>query len=221
VNAAPPYQVGQGLQPGSYISIFGSDLSDTTLVEGTQSLPVSLGLASVSFDGGGKSVPGRFHFISPKQINVQIPWEFQGQSSVQMKVTLYGYLWGNVYTVPLATYSPGIFAVTDGGNNLPISASNPVKRGGSIVIWANGLGPVDTAQSSGEPASATPLARTQAIPTVTIGGSPTGFYFSGLSPNFVGLYQVIMTVPSDAPTGAQTLKLSIGGQDTSVNVVVQ
>ena len=35
------------------------------------------------------------------QINVQIPWEFQGQSSVQMKVTLYGYLWGDLYTVPL------------------------------------------------------------------------------------------------------------------------
>src|ERR1035438_1027791 len=108
---------GQGLAPGSYISIFGSDLSDTTLVESTQSLPVSLGLVSVSFDGGGMSLPGHFHFISPGQINVQIPWEFQGQSSVQMKVTLYGYLWSALYTVPLATYSPGIFAVADGVNN--------------------------------------------------------------------------------------------------------
>ena len=71
----------------------------------------------MSFDGGGKSLPGHFHFVSPGQINVQIPWEFQGQSSVKMKVTLYGYLWGDVYTVPLATYSPGIFAVTDGANN--------------------------------------------------------------------------------------------------------
>ena len=65
VNAAPPYQVGQGLQPGSYISIFGTDLSDTTLVESTPSLPLSLGQVSVSFDGGGKSLPGHFHFISP------------------------------------------------------------------------------------------------------------------------------------------------------------
>ena len=105
------------MQPGSYISIFGTDLSDTTLVESTPSLPLSLGQVSVSFDGGGKSLPGRIHFISPGQINVQIPWEFQGQSSVQMKVTLYGYLWGSLYTVPLATYSPGIFAVTDGVNN--------------------------------------------------------------------------------------------------------
>ena len=223
VNAAPPYQAGQGLQPGSYISIFGNDLSDApVLVESTPSLPVSLGQVSVSFDGGGMSLPGHLHFISPTQVNVQIPWEFQGQSSVQMKVTLYGYLWGALYTVPLATYSPGIFAVTDGSNNpLPISASNPAKRGGSIVIYANGLGPLDAAQSSGDPASATVLTRTQVSPTVTLGGGPTGFLFSGLTPGSIALYQVNVEVPADAPTGTQPLKLSIGGQDATVSVVVQ
>jgi minor extracellular serine protease Vpr len=221
INAAPFYSA-QGMAPGSYISIYGSDLSDTTLKEYTQSLPVSLGLVSISFDGGGKSLPGHFHFISPGQINVQIPWEFQGQSSVQMKVTLYGYLWGALYTVPLATYSPGIFAVTDGSNNpLPISAGNPAKRGGSIVIYANGLGPVDTAQSSGDPASATVLTRTQGSPTATIGGSTAPVLFSGLTPGSVGLYQVNVAIPSDAPTGTQALKLSIGGQDATVNLIVQ
>jgi len=221
VNAAPPYAAGQGLQPGSYISIFGSDLADATLVESTSSLPLSLGQVAVSFDGGGKSLPGHFHFISPGQINVQIPWEFQGQSSVKMKVTLYGYLWGDVYTVPLATYSPGIFAVTDGANNLPISASNPVKRGGSIVIYANGLGPVGSPQTSGEPASSTQLVGTSAAPTVTIGGSTGRIIFSGLAPGFVSLYQVNVSIPTDAPTGTQSLKLSIGGQDTTVSLVVQ
>jgi minor extracellular serine protease Vpr len=117
-----PLPGGAGIGAGIVHLDFGSDLADTTLVESTQSLPVSLGLVSVSFDGGGKSLPGHIHFVSPGQINVQIPWEFQGQSSVQMKVTLYGYLWGNLYTVPLATYSPGIFAVTDGVNNAVISA---------------------------------------------------------------------------------------------------
>jgi minor extracellular serine protease Vpr len=221
VNAAT-FQVGQGLQPGSYISIFGGDLSDAPrLVESTQSLPLSLGQVSVSFDGGGKSLPGRFHFISPGQINVQIPWEFQGQASVQMKVTLYGFLSSALYTVPLATYSPGIFAVTDGINNAVISAANPAKRGGSIVIYANGLGPVDAPQSSGDPASATDLVHTNTAPTVTIGGSPATGIFSGLTPGTVGLYQVNVSVPSDAPTGTQPLKLSIGGQDVTVNLVVQ
>ena len=44
VNAATS-QVGQGLAPGSYITIFGSDLSDTTLAESTLPLP-EIGRAS-------------------------------------------------------------------------------------------------------------------------------------------------------------------------------
>jgi uncharacterized protein (TIGR03437 family) len=224
VNAAPPY-LAQGLAPGSYISIFGNSLADSTLVETTQSLPVSLGLVSVSFDGGGMSLPGHIHFISPGQINVQIPWEFQGQGSVQMKVTVftsYWYIWSALYTVPLAPYSPGIFAVTDGVSGAVISAANPVKRSGSIVIWANGLGPVSVPQSSGDPASSSVYTYTSGTPTVTIGGAPTApLIFSGMTPGIVGLYQVNVSIPPDAPTGTQPLKVSIGGQDATVNVVVQ
>jgi uncharacterized protein (TIGR03437 family) len=142
-----------------------------------------------------------------------------------MKVTLYGYLWGALYTVPLANYSPGIFAVTDGATNAVIWAVNPTavpaKRGGSIVIYANGLGPVSAAQSSGEPASSTDLVGTNAAPTVTIGGSQAGIIFSGLTPGSVALYQVNVSIPSNAPTGTQPLKLSIGGQDTTINLLVQ
>jgi uncharacterized protein (TIGR03437 family) len=208
VNAAPPF-LTQGMQPGSYITIYGNDLADTTLGKSTPLLPVSLGQVSVSFDGGGISLPGRLSYISPGQINVQIPWEFQGQSSVQMKVTLYGYLWGDLYTVPLATYSPGIFAFTD------------AKRGGIMVVYANGLGPVSTPQSSGEAASLTELFTTNTMPTATIGGIPASVKFSGLAPGWEGLYQVNVEVPADAPTGTQPLKLSIGGQDATVSVVVQ
>jgi uncharacterized protein (TIGR03437 family) len=136
-----------------------------------------------------------------------------------MKVTLYGYLWGSTYTVPLATYSPGIFAITNAGG--PITSSNAAKRGDAIVLWANGLGPVDTPQSSGDPASSTALVGTLATPAVTIGGSAASVQFSGLAPGFVGLYQVNVLVPTGAPTGAQTLKLSVGGADVSVNLTVQ
>jgi len=45
--------------------------------------------------------------------------------------------------------------------------------------------------------------------------------FSGMTPGIVGLYQVNVSVPSDAPTGTQPLKLSIGGQDVTVNLLVQ
>src|ERR1039457_4233714 len=107
VNASSDL-VGQGLAPGSYISIYGTSLADALVFSPTLSLPVSLGTVSVSFDGGGLSLPGHISFVSPGQVNVQIPWEFQGQSSVKMAVSV-GYIPSAVYTVPLNTDSPGIF----------------------------------------------------------------------------------------------------------------
>jgi minor extracellular serine protease Vpr len=221
VNAAPPFQAGQGLAPGSYISIFGDVLADATVVASTPALPLSLASVAVSFDGGGLSLPGHLHFVSPSQINVQIPWEFQGQSSVKMKVTVSDFLYSNVYTVPLAAYSPGVFATADQIGGV-VSQGNPAKRGQVISIYANGLGDVDLKPASGDPTPSTlPLANTKVTPVVTIGGVAAPVQFSGLAPGFVGLYQVNVLVPANAPTGTQPLKISIGGIEASVNLPVQ
>ena len=209
-------QVGQGLAPGSYISIYGSDLADATEVYSTPSLPVSLSYGSVTFDGGGLSLPGHIHFVSPKQINVQIPWEFQGQTSVQMSV-MSNYLYSAYYTVPLATYSPGFFAnsgaaaVYDYTSSSIVTSSNPAKRGDVIELYVNGLGPVSNGPASGDPASLTALSSTQTTPTVTLGGVNLPVSFSGLAPGYIGLYQVNATIPANAPTGNQPLIISIGG----------
>ena len=53
-------------------------LADATQVFSTDYLPVSLSAVSVSFDGGGFSLPGRLYFVSPGQVNVQVPWSFRG-----------------------------------------------------------------------------------------------------------------------------------------------
>ena len=156
VNASSN-QVGQGLAPGSYISIYGASLADALVFSPTLSLPVSLGTVSVSFDGGGLSLPGHISFVSPGQVNVQIPWEFQGQSSVKMTVSL-SYIPSAVYTVPLNTYSPGIFEFSDNGhlsaaatdaNGVVFTQANPAKRGQTIVLYVNGMGPVDHEPPSG------------------------------------------------------------------------
>jgi uncharacterized protein (TIGR03437 family) len=221
VSAAPNSQAGQGMAPGSYISIFGSALSDATAFVSTPSLPVSLAGVSISFDGGGLSLPGHIHFVSPGQINVQIPWEFQGQSSVQMKVTLEDFLWSDIYTVPLATYAPGVFAITD-ANGAVISQANPAKGGQTIIVYANGLGPVDQPIVSGDPTPSTqPLANTRVTPSVNIGGSTAQVNFSGLTPGSVGLYQMNVVVPAGAPNGTQQMRISIGGVDSLVNLQVQ
>ena len=228
VNASSN-QVGQGLAPGSIVSIYGTSLADAIVNSPTRSLPVSLGTVSVSFDGGGLSLPGHFFYVSPGQVNVQVPWEFQGQSSVKMTVSV-GYIASAVYTVPLNTYSPGIFefgptsdhlsAVATDANGVVFTQANPAKRGQTIVLYMNGLGPVDPQPPSGEPTPLPPpLAQTTVLPTVKIGNIAAHVDFSGLSPGWVGLYQVNVVVPPDTPTGLQPIVVSIGGVDSKASVL--
>jgi len=185
---------------------------------------VSLSDVSVSVDAGGVSQPAHIHFVSPGQINVQIPWEFQGQTSAQMKVTLSTFLAGPLVTVPLAPYSPGIFEVSglaaaQDANLTLITRSHPATRNGTIVLYVNGLGPVTNTPPSGEASSGNPLSTTTATPTVTIGGKQAQVSFSGLTPGVVGLYQINATLAADTPTGDQQITVAIGGVTSKASVL--
>ena len=234
VNAASG-QVGSGLAPGSYISIFGSGLSDVLRVENTASLPFSLANVNVGFDVPGKteSYAGRIHFVSPGQVNVQVPWELQGKTSASMKVSIGDFSTAN-YTVQLNDYSPAFFEYPEqaSGKSLVaaldesfklITSTNGAKRGRPIQIYANGLGPVDVAQATGEPAPGVePLARTKTAPVVTIGSSQAQLLFSGLAPGLVGLYQLNVIVPDNAALGIQPISVTVNGvASKSSNIMVQ
>jgi len=184
VNAAPGGRLGAGIAPGSYISIYGTDLATTSAVFATPYLPLALASVSVSFDATNGTFPGRIHFVSPGQVNVFVPWELRGQTSVRIKViwTFDTNYWTGLVTVPVSQFSPGIFAITDGNGRL-IDANNPARREGSIVIYANGLGPVDIQPPTGEATPGTlPLSNSTTAPTVTIGSATGRIDFSGLTP---------------------------------------
>jgi len=230
---------------GSYIAIYGTGLSNytdanSTVYNGNSTptteatdpviangavLPLQIDYVTVSFDvqSAGISVPGHLTYVSPTQVNVQVPWELQGYTSAQMKVTLDSDLFGNVYTLNLANTVPAFFSVsgtaigTDLSGNL-LTTSNAAKRGTVIVMYANGLGPVTNQPASGNPAGV-PLSSTTNTPTVTIGGQQATVGFSGLVPGLPGLYQLNVTVPSGIGTGAQPITVAIGGA-TSPNLTI-
>jgi minor extracellular serine protease Vpr len=217
VNAATGEE-GQGLAPNSYAAIYGSALSLTTRVFNTPYLPLALAGVSVSFDAPNVSVPGRLYFVSPGQINVQIPPELRGMNSAQMKVSI-GNFSTAVYTVRLNNYSPAIFqypygsglaAALDENNNV-VGTNNAVEREKVVQLFVNGLGPVDQDLPAGEPAPLSPLIWTRDLPTVTIGGRLAEVRFHGLTPTSIGLYQVNVVVPRDAPTGNQSVVIIAGG----------
>jgi uncharacterized protein (TIGR03437 family) len=152
--------------------------------------------------------PGRVHCISPGQINVRIPWELQGLSSAQMKVSS-GVISTAVYRVRLNDYSPEIFqyplssglAAALNQDHSMIGVNNPVARGETARVYANGLGPLDGEVADGEPAPLSPLLLTRDIPTVTIGGQPAVALFHGHTPASIGLYQMDVVVPTGISAG--------------------
>jgi hypothetical protein len=106
---AASFQVGKGFAPGSYISIYGKALSDATRDLSTSFLPFSMSAVSVSFQSldGTQTWPGRLWYVSPTQINLQIPWELQGLASAQLFVNV-----ADVrvpYTIPISPYLPAMY----------------------------------------------------------------------------------------------------------------
>jgi uncharacterized protein (TIGR03437 family) len=216
VNAAS-FQAGQGIVPGSYISIFGTNLSDSLALEDTAVLPVSLADVSVSFDvpSAGLSLPARFIFVSPGQINVQVPWELPSGATVQMKATI-GFTPGPLFSTQVVDFSPAVYANTQGlaaaldENFAVVTSTNPVRRGHVVQLFVNGLGQVDNRPATGDPALASPLSHTPSTPIVTIGGTQAQVQFSGLAPGFAGLNQINAVVPPGITAGNQQVVVSMG-----------
>ncbi|HXJ43171.1 MAG TPA: S8 family serine peptidase, partial [Bryobacteraceae bacterium] len=179
-NAAT--QQAGSLAPGSYASISGVDFSAVPVTFKTNYLPISLGEVSVTFDAPGISIPAPISYMSTNFINVQIPWELQGQTSATVKVR-YHDIPGQTVSLPLAAASPAFFEYTDSTNNALslvaqnldyslITSQNPAGRGKVITLYANGLGPVNDTPPTGQQSSGTVLSRTTTTPVVMIGGKP-------------------------------------------------
>ena len=231
------FAIGSPVSPGSLVSIFGTGLAGDAAVALGTSLPFELGTTALTL--GGDPMPLIHAF--PTQVDAQIPWELAGKTSAPLTIVTDD-LSGNTVTVPLAEFSPGIYTATGNGSGqgailingtstlaAPAGgaiAGQPARRGADYIdIFATGLGPVTNQPSSGAPAPANPnpLAQTMSTATVTIGGVPATPTFAGLAPGWVGLYQVNVLVPANAPAGdAVPVVISVGGLTSNqVTMAVQ
>jgi uncharacterized protein (TIGR03437 family) len=166
-------------------------------------------------------------FISPTQVNAWVPWELTGYPSAQMKINYYGLL-SNVVTVPLNTYVPAFLinsgTVADARDNNTgalITTSNPAVAGEELQLYCNGLGPVTNQPASGTAALGSPnLAQIPASTpvTVSIGDKNARVDFAGLTPGFVGLYLVDVSVPAGLTSGNQIITVSVGGKTSPTSV---
>jgi len=222
---------GTGISPGAMITLGGSDLAFGRAQLGgfafeqavAKPLPTSMG--GVSLKIGDRYAP--LFSVLPFQVSAVVPYEVTG-SSVQMTLVTGPNASGNTVTVDLSPTSPGIFTVNFQGTgqgivlhnpdpdpngtivapvgSIPGRAGRPIRPGEFMTIYAVGLGPVTPSIPSGlAPVdTSNPLRRLVNPITVRIGGQAVpaaNVPFAGLNPNFVGLYQVDVQIPSNVPTG--------------------
>ena len=236
---AASFVPNRAVAPGSWIAVYGSNLSDVTDYPfGTcpscspvfQPLPLGLDGVAFSFDTSSLSLPGRFFYVSPGQLNVQVPWELAGQSAVVVK-SIMNYTYSATVPLQLAPTAPGFFVIDyttqEAAALLPnytiVSSSNPVPRGTPVLLYLNGLGPVNSTPGDGTASACTTLSdcQTTTTPTVMIGNQQATVDYSGLAPGLVG-YQVNAEVPAGIAAGIQPVTITIGGvTSTTAYIYVQ
>ena len=207
------------ISAGSIVSLFGSGMAPagTSTTAAATPLPIALSGVSVTING----MPAPLFFVSPLQINAQVPFATVGTSAVI--VVTNGGVASNVVSVPLGPTSPGVFSfdlnglgagiIVDSFTFQPISADNPASEDQFVSIFLTGLGNVNPTVADGTVApGAEPFARaTDQNIQVLFGFEAIAgeIQYSGAAPGFVGLYQINVKVPG----------LSIVGTSVPVAIV--
>ncbi len=228
------FYVGQPVAPGSMVSIFGSGLAASLQQADTVPWSTQLGQTSVTFNG----VAAPLYFVSPGQINAQLPWDVLApgatSGTANLVVTVNGAPSG-AQQVPIGLYSPAIFSIPPGGGYAiainpdgslaaPAGAisgfpSRPAHAGEALILLCNGLGPVDFPVANGQPSS-DKLRQTTQPAEVIIGGVNAPVLFSGLSPQFPSINQVNIVVPSGITGDSVPIQLKIGGRTSPTTFVI-
>jgi uncharacterized protein (TIGR03437 family) len=233
---------GQAVTAGSLVSIFGTNLASKVAQADTIPLSNSLGGVTVLFINGNTAKNAPMLFVQPdnattqvsSQLNVQIPWDLVpagASANVKVIVTNNGTN-SNTATVSLAPFSPGVFASnglaiavnSDGTLAWPVGAvpgltTHPAKIGDTVIVYADGLGAVADPPANGQN-SLDKLRPNLTTPQVLIGGVSAQVGFSGLSPQFVGVNQINVTIPSVATGNSVPLQIMLGGITTDDSVTM-
>jgi uncharacterized protein (TIGR03437 family) len=183
-------------------------------------------------------IPAPLLFVSSTQINLQIPWEVDANAGTVTAIVSVNGVDSDPVELPIAPVSPGFFTADfgpgravainpDGSLAQPVGSlgnSRPAVPGETLLLLATGLGATSPAGVTGANSydlDGNFVQRDTVLPTVRIGGIEAPVVFSGLSPEFVGVFQVNATVPNGVAAGSQApLTISIGGLTSRNDVTI-
>jgi uncharacterized protein (TIGR03437 family) len=206
-----------GISPGGLATIFGEDLTsiDGVVVAQTDPLPTVLAGIEVFVNGVPAPIFAVAHVNGEDQINFQVPYQVPvGPRAAAIEVFDYGDQVASLLTDAF-TEDPGIFTykgnfavAAAGSDGTLIGPDNPAIAGEVLVLYVTGLGPVSLSLPNGYRAPFSPLARTLQPVHVFVDQEESPIQFSGLTPGFVGLYQINFVVPLDAFPGDLDIQIT-------------
>jgi adhesin/invasin len=190
--------------PGMVLTVFGSNLAGAAWAAST--VPLPLQQLGVSVTIGGVGAP--LYYVSPTQLNVQIPYETPVNQPVTLTVTVNGAAASTTFTASAA--APAVFTDAKGA----VTPAATAARGAVISLYLTGAGAVSPAVATGAaPAPGTAVAQLPApvqSTTVTIGGVSAPVQFVGIPAGLVGVTQINVTVPASAALGSQPVIVTVG-----------
>ena len=188
-----------GVSPGQIASAFGIQLGFRGGLTGTVEkgrLLSALGKTMLTVNG----IPAPIFFANFEQINFQVPFEIDLSQPARVEVSIDGFR-GPPEFVSVVPVSPGIFILPD-GNAAVVNHEGvvgPLERGQFGVVFVTGLGLVEDGLETGVLTPIDKLFRVTTPVEVFIDGVACNVLFAGLTPDFVGLYQVNFEIPSELP----------------------
>jgi uncharacterized protein (TIGR03437 family) len=228
----PLYSTVDIIQPGEWVSIFGSNLAGGTATWNGD-FPTILGGTSVTINGRAAFL----QFVSPGQINLQAP-DDTAMGTVSVVVTTAA--GSATSTVTLSQFSPSfdlraanyasgiirrgkgkgaygggtydILGPTGSSLGYPTVAAH---AGDHVELYAGGFGPTNPVVPAGKAFSGAAPIR-----------NPLSLYINNIliKPSFVGLssagvYQINFEVPPDLGQGDVPIKAIVGGTQTQMGVL--
>ena len=218
--------VGQpAISPGSWVSIFGTELAAGLAEADTVPISTSLSGIRVLFD----EIPAPLLFVSQGQINAQVPWSVldpvaavrAAENGMVSVVVERNGVRSVPEDVPVIPSSPGLWTFPSGGIgraiviNLdgtlaqPVGSieglvTHPAPIGSTVLVWGTGLGEVTPPIPAGAaPVNVQPLEVrfTVAQPKVLIDGVEQNTTFSGLANEFPAVNQMNVIIVQGTPVG--------------------
>jgi uncharacterized protein (TIGR03437 family) len=231
------------IAPGEILSIFGSGLGPSVLVQstpvagvfpttvGTPAAKVEFGTVSGSPAVCGTWVAAPIIFAQANQVNAVAPFALTSASGQCLRVT-YNSIPSTAVTFDGVTANPGLFTIDSSGRGQAAafnydavkgytlnSAANPAPKDSTVVLYGTGGGvtnPLPTSEGQVIPITgAAPVV--VAVPALTIGGEAASVVsITAVPGSIAGLMQLNATVPSTVKAAKDAaVVLSMGGQTSS------